>query len=73
METDERSTSSGKPGGCFECGAKGRWSRDCTKKDDKANKTSENLDKCLPSSNLALFNDISIIISPVGPLRLYKY
>lgn len=69
METDERSTSSGKPGRCFDCGAKGHWSRDCTKKDDKANKISENLEKILPISNLALFNDISSIISPVGRLR----
>ncbi|XP_061169559.1 uncharacterized protein LOC133178918 [Saccostrea echinata] len=28
METDEKSTSSGKPGRSFDCGAKGHWSRD---------------------------------------------
>lgn len=65
-ETDERSMSSGKPGGCYGCGDKGHWSRDCTKKDYKANKISEILDSYLPISNLALFNDISNILPPFG-------
>ena len=66
METDEKSSSSGKPGRCFDCGAKGHWSRECPKKDDK--KISENLYSLLSSSNLV--NEInSTFKSPVGRLR----
>lgn len=77
METDDKSTASTKSGRCYDCKARGHWSRDCPKKDE-SNKMSKNFTSVLRNfetkMHVKVDNNLSNICSPVGRLNIiYLY
>lgn len=72
METDDKSTTSTKPCRCYDCGARGHWSRDCPRKDE-SNKMSKNFTSVLRNfetkMHVKVDNNLLNICSPVGRLK----